>query len=38
MARTVAESPGTRMTYYIRLGVVAKTFPVEVIIHHPGRN
>ena len=32
MARTVAElSPGTRLTDYISLGVVAKTFPVEVI-------
>ena len=32
MARTVAAlSPGTRLTDYISLGVVAKTFPVEVI-------
>lgn len=32
MARTVAElPPGTRLTDYISLGVVAKTFPVEVI-------
>jgi len=32
MARTVAELPGgTRITDYISLGVVAKTFPVNVI-------
>jgi hypothetical protein len=32
MARTVAELPsGTRITDYISLGVVAKTFPVSVI-------
>ena len=32
MARTVAELPtGTRLTDYISLGVVAKTFPVDVI-------
>ena len=32
MARTVAAlSPGTRLTDYISVGVVAKTFPVEVI-------
>ena len=32
MARTVAELPtGTRLTDYISLGVLAKTFPVDVI-------
>ena len=32
MARTVAELPkGARITDYITLGVVAKTFPVETV-------
>ena len=32
MARTVAELPkGTRITDYISLGVISKTFPIEEI-------
>ena len=41
MARTVAElPPGTRITDYISLGVVAKTFPastVETILERTGK-
>jgi hypothetical protein len=41
MARTVAELPGgTRVTDYISLGVVAKTFPVNVVVsalNHTGK-